>query len=326
MQKYFPLIYCLFLLISLPLYGDSNSGYFMRFSTSARASALGKAGIAIIEDPAAVYWNPANLSKVKSKQLLLLHSQYFIADVNYDFVSFTLPSENRTIAFAIARLGVDEIADSRTAKFITQGGDWRLDYSKINYFSTADYIFYFSYAQAWKNNIHFGLNAKLLYRNFSSESAFGLGFDAGITYDISKNLQLAGVIQDITTSPIFYSTEKSEFTIPRLRIGAVYHYQIPDLNLLLSPVFQMDVTFDGLPGGTIEAGPVAMDFPIGLEISYSNRFALRAGIDENRQLSLGAGFSLGGVAIDYAFSSYGDDLGNVNVISLKVDVDQLLGF
>ena len=303
---------------------ESNTGYFMRFSTSARASAMGKTGIAFINDPSAVYWNPANMAGAKSMQLLLLHSQYFISDVNYDFISLLLPDKDRTFGFAVARLGVDNIADSRQAKFITQGGDdWRLDYSKISYFSTADYIFYLSYAQNWDDKLKIGLSAKLLYRDFSSESAFGIGFDAGATYSFSEDFFVSAVLQDITTSPIIYSTDKSEITIPRLRVGSMYHLRLPDFRARVSPTLQLDLAFDNLPGALTYVGPMSLDIPAGIELAYNELFFARAGLDENIKPTFGAGFSLSGFTIDYAFSSYADELGNINVVSINIDFLQM---
>ena len=305
MKRNIKYISFLLILVSGLMAGESNTGYFMRFSTSARSSAMGRTGIAFIDDPAAVYWNPANLAGAGSKQLLLLHSQYFISDVNYDFASFILPDKGKTFGFAVARLAVDNIADTRQAKFITQGGDdWRLDYSKISYFSTADYVFYFSYAQDWNEKLKVGLTAKLLYRDFSSEVAFGIGFDAGATYALDDDFIISAVLQDITTSPIIYSTDKSEITIPRLRAGTIYHYRIKDMKLRISPTFQFDLAFDDLPGALANVGPMSLDIPAGLELAYDELFFARAGLDENIKPTFGAGFSLGGFTIDYAFSSY----------------------
>ncbi len=316
----------LLLLFGSAYSGTSSAGAFLRFSTSARASALGKAGTAVIADPSAIYWNPANLNKVQSKQLFLLHSQYFISDINYDFGGFVYPMEDKALAFGFSRLGVDNIIDSRYAAVFTDNGDWYLDYSKLSYFSTADYIFYFSYASAWNSRIDYGVNAKLIYRNLGDENAFGIGFDMGINYKFSDNLRFGATLQDITTTPVFYSTDRSEYTLPRGSIAAAYDYKIPSLNLRVTPTAQFDIYFEALPEAPVETEHFSLETPLGLEVSFLERFSVRMGLDGRREPAFGAGISLGGFTVDYAFSSSADNLGNINVISANIDLQRFFGF
>jgi len=308
------------------LAGDSFAGYFLRFSTSAKASAMGKAGIATIEDPSAIYWNPANLRQIDTKQLLLLHSQYFISDINYDFASFVYPGEDHTFGIGFSRLAVDNIVDSRKAQIITNNGDWYLDYSKLSYFSTADYAFYFSYARDWSEEFHYAITAKLIYRDFSSQSAYGIGFDAGVDYRPTENLILGGIIQDITTTPIFYSTDHSEYTLPRIRLGAAYNLLVESFDMRFTPTLQIDMYLEAVPDAMIENDYLSLESPFGLEIAYHERIFARVGLDENERMTLGAGLMLGGFSMDYAFTSYADELGNINVIAVNIDFLKLFGF
>jgi long-subunit fatty acid transport protein len=302
----------------------ANAAYFMRLSSSAKASAMGNAGIVQIDDAAAVHWNPANLMQMESQHLSLLHSQYFISDVNYDFASYVVPAKNHRLGIAFSRLGVDNIADTRNAQYIANGGDWRLDYSRINRFSTADYVAYFAYASNWSKSVDVGVTAKLIYRDFGDENGLGIGFDLGTSFRPTEALTLAAVVQDITTSPVFYSTNTSEYSLPRVRLGAGYSQALAELDIFIRPVLQLDIGFDGSAGALFNSGQMTFDLPVGMEIAYTDRFALRAGLDSNREATLGAGFRLGGLYLDYSYSGYSNALGNIHVISLNANLERLL--
>jgi hypothetical protein len=311
------------ILISTVYASETNTGYFLRLNPSARSMAVGEAGVALENGPLAVYWNPANLKQPKSYEVAIMHANYFISDVNYDFASVSLPYDEATLAFGFSRLAVDDIADSRNA-LINEGVDWRLDYSKIKYFSTADYVFYASYASQLTDEIRIGFSGKFVYRDFSSESGQGIGFDAGITWEPYQQLKVAAIAQDVTTTPIFYSTDKSEYTLPKLRVGVTYPFYFESIDLTVQPVLQTDMVLEKIPGSLVRTNGFSLDMPSGLELRYSDRFALRGGIDSNQQPTFGAGLRLGGLTLDYAFSpDTQNNLGNINIISAHFDIDRI---
>jgi hypothetical protein len=89
-------------------------------------------------------------------------------------------------------------------------------------------------------------------------------------------------------------------------------------------VLQLDIGFDGSAGALFNSGQMTFDLPVGMEIAYTDRFALRAGLDSNREATLGAGFRLGGLYLDYSYSGYSNALGNIHVISLNANLERLL--
>jgi hypothetical protein len=190
------------ILISTVYASETNTGYFLRLNPSARSMAVGEAGVALENGPLAVYWNPANLKQPKSYEVAIMHANYFISDVNYDFASVSLPYDEATLAFGFSRLAVDDIADSRNA-LINEGVDWRLDYSKIKYFSTADYVFYASYASQLTDEIRIGFPANLSIGISAAKVARALGFDAGITWEPYQQLKLPPSLR-MLRQPLFF--------------------------------------------------------------------------------------------------------------------------
>jgi hypothetical protein len=99
----------------------------------------------------------------------------------------------------------------------------------VSLFNTGDYIFTASYAQKYNDNINWGINIKLIYRDFEYESATGIGFDAAVKYTVD-NLKMGLVLRDVTSTMIAWSTNEKEFVVPSARFGAAYLLDIPSLN------------------------------------------------------------------------------------------------
>ena len=101
----------------------------------------------------------------------------------------------------------------------------------------------------------------------------------------------------------------------------------------------IDATFDGRRNTVVSSNPISLDPRVGLELSYKNVFFVRAGIDNFQQVlddrdttnsrkiwiyqpSIGAGFKVGDVQIDYAFTNLANQSYPLytNVFSLRVDL------
>ena len=89
------------------------AGEFMRLGLGARPIGTGGAYVATVADGTAVYWNPGNLSRLTGKDIMLMHSESFGGLLNYDAVSFALPSLRANsplaVGFALFRLGGGDI-------------------------------------------------------------------------------------------------------------------------------------------------------------------------------------------------------------------------
>ncbi len=100
-----------------------------------------------------------------------------------------------------------------------------------------------------------------------------------------------------------------------------------------------DVTFDGRRNTIISSNPVSIDPKFGVEANISNVVFVRAGVQNFQraladgdtlnqkrvwifQPSIGAGFKVGNVAIDYAFTNLANQSNPLytNVFSLTIDL------
>ena len=357
-----PLLIGLSLFLSLAANAQFRkySNEFLNIGAGARGLGMGSAQVATVSDATAGYWNPAGLVNVKEEpQVSLMHAEYFAGIGKYDYGTLAVPVSGgkRTIGLSLLRFAVDDIPNTI---FLVQP-DGTINFDNITTFSSADYAFIFSLAQQVKvrkkHNLNFGINAKIIHRKAGDfATAWGFGFDAGIQYE-HRNWKLGLVARDVTTTfnawsynlnenirEVFYLTKNevpvhsTELTAPKLIAGGAYNFKINSSIHLLAEA-NIDFTFDGRRNTVISSKAVSIDPKIGLEASVKNVFFVRAGInnfqkalDESDssntkkvwiyQPSIGAGFRISNVQIDYAFT----DLANqsnplyTHIFSLKLDL------
>jgi len=365
MNKLYPLLTLLFILLchdALPQFAK-YSNEFLNIGAGARGMAMGNAQVASVSDGTAGYWNPAGLVNVKDNpQLNLMHSEYFAGIGKYDYANLVLPLKDnkRTLGLTLLRFAVDDIPNT---VFLVQP-DGSIDFSNITTFSSADYAFIFSLAQQvnWSKNknISFGLNAKIIHRQAGDFArAWGFGFDGGIVVNGNK-WKIGLVAKDVTTTfnawsysineqmrEVFYVTQNdipsksTELTAPQLILGGSYNFKLNKKISLLAEA-DFDITFDGRRNTVMSFDPVSIDPKVGLELSYNNVFFVRGGINNFQkalddrdttnqkkiwiyQPSIGAGFRVGDVQIDYAFTNLANQSNPLytHVFSLKVDLKDL---
>lgn len=317
------------------------SNEFLNIGAGARGLAMGSAQVASVNDGTAGYWNPAGLVGVREyPQVNLMHAEYFAGIGKYDYASVSFPSSNKKRAIGITglRFAVDDIMNTL---FLVEP-DGSLNYNNIQAFSSADYAFIFSYAQRIKDTekkkINFGLNAKVIHRSVGKfAKAWGFGLDAGFQMQ-GKKWRFGAAARDITSTfnawsfsftekekEVLYLTnndipvKSTELTAPRLILGIGREFKLGQKSSLLAEA-NFDITFDGQRNTLISADPVSADPKLGLELNINNVFFLRGGIN-NFQRALadgdtlnqkkvwifqpggGAGFRIGNVTIDYAFTN-----------------------
>ena len=317
------------------------SNEFLNIGAGARGLAMGNAQVASANDATAGYWNPAGLVGVKDvPNAGIMHADYFAGIAKYDYASVAIPVQNnkRTLGFSLLRFAIDDIPNTL---FLVEP-DGSVNYGNIQSFSSADYAFLFSFAQNLKETesrkLSFGVNAKVIHRKVGTfATAWGFGLDAGLQMH-GRRWHAGLVARDLTTTfnawsfkftekekEVLYLTKNdipvksTELTAPRLVLGGGYNFRIgKSVNLLTEA--NADFTFDGQRNTVISSKAVSVDPHLGIEAAIKEVFFVRAGItnfqralaDEDTlnqkkvwiyQPSLGAGFKIKNVMLDYAFTN-----------------------
>ena len=337
------------------------SNEFLNIGAGARGLSMGSAQVASVKDGTAGYWNPAGLTGVENTSLNFMHASYFSNIAKYDYGSVAIPinDNKRTIGLSVLRFAVDDIPNTL---FLVEP-DGSINYNNIQTFSSADYSFLFSFAQKIKDEddykMSFGANAKVIYRKVGHfAKAFGFGLDAGFRMQ-KNNWNFGVVVKDLTTTfnawtfdfsekekEVLYLTKNdipvksTELTSPRITIGNGYNFIFGHSFSLLAEA-DFDVTFDGRRNTILSGNTVSVDPHLGLEASINNVFFIRAGITNFQkalsdgdttnqkkvwiyQPSLGAGFRVKNISIDYAFSNLANQSSPLysHIFSLRFDLNR----
>ena len=311
-------------------YTPKYSNEFLNLGAGARSLGMGKTQVSLANDATAGYWNPAALTTITTKyDGVLMHSELFSGVVKNDYAAFAMPLDDKSaVGITLLRLGVDNIADTRS--LINEYG--YIDYSKISYFSVADYALLLSYARKLgPEGLSVGATGKLIYRNVGSyANAYGFGVDVGLQYN-RGGLRLGVSARDITTTFNAWSIQADKFanttfpgeripsstteiTLPHFILGAGYQVTLPAQFTALVAV-DAEATTDGQRNALISAKPVSVDPRVGIELGYRNLVFLRGGagnyqristfaydLEWKGQYSLGAGVAFSGLRVDLALS------------------------
>jgi hypothetical protein len=288
-----------------------------------------------------------------------MHAEYFAGIGKYDYLNGAIPLNDKfkTFGVSLLRFGVDDIPNTL---FLVEP-DGSVNYNNIQSFSSADYAFILSYSQLFKDEekrqLSWGANTKVIYRKVGSFArAWGFGFDAGFMYK-TPTWRLGIAARDITTTfnawsfsfderekEVLYLTnndipvKSTELTAPTLVLAGAYNFAFSEKFHLLAET-NLNLTFDGKRNTVLSANPISVDPKFGLEANINNILFLRAGISNFQkaladgdtlnqkkvwiyQPSIGAGFKIGNVAIDYAFTNLANQSNPLytHVFSLRLDL------
>lgn len=308
------------------------AGEFLAIGVGGRALGMGGAYTAIANDVTAGYYNPAGLIHLNYPQISIMHDERFGNLVNYDYAAVAIPyGTDMSLGLSIMRLGVDGIPDTRNA-LVDANGDGilditqdRLDYSRITEFSDQDWAFYLSFAKRHSSKFSYGASVKIIRRSLAEFSATGIGFDIGAQYSPSENIFLGATVQDVTTTLVAWSTGRNELISPTLKLGGGYRFEL--FGGTITPVLDIDIRFEGRDfAANFNVGPISADFHEGFEYNYKNVFAIRAGYNDIKQFTIGAGIKLPKLSIDYSFARFSDSeserLPDTHRISLTLTLEE----
>ena len=294
---------------------------------------MGGAAIAVTNDPTSGYWNPAGLSELQYPGITGMHEAKFDNTVQHDFAALAFPlGKDGGASISVLHIGISNIKDTRSALVDRNGdgifnGDDYLDYSKVSSFGNYDWGLFFSYGKKKDSLFSYGATVKVIFRKLDADNhATGFGVDLAAKYHITPQLTLAAVGEDITTTLLSYSSGTKELVSPTLKLGAAYLWDIfSDSNHVVLPSVDADLRFENRGSvSEVHVGPVSSDFHFGLEYQFKRVIAIRAGYNDVKMFTIGAGIKLPRLSIDYAFQSFNaqDQLGNTHRISFTLSLEQ----
>jgi hypothetical protein len=314
-MKNFRIIVLFSVLLSLPLMAQSvgtTSFEFLKIQYSARGAALAGNLVAVKGDVNSLFYNPATLSGIDSRQWTINYVDHLL-----DFQGGNLAYLTR--AGSLGNLGIGLIYFNygdfeETDEFGERTG---------RTFGASEFAAAVSLSNLLGANFDYGVNLKFIYSSLESFSASGLAVDAGIIYTIpSVNNLVVGLSLSNLGFTIDNYTPETDETLPiYLRFGVTK--RLEHLPLMVAGSFN-DMTLD-----TGEFWDLFKRFSLAGEFDVSKVIKLRLGYDNevNRDVKPLGGRTFAGVTaglgiewnkfrLDYSYSSY-SDLGSQNRLAIS---------
>ncbi len=287
------------MLIPMLLMATKYAGEFQELGVGGRACAMGGTGVAQFVDPSVIYFNPAG-SFYASRSVLLMHAENFAGIVKNEFGSVILPRENMSIGIGLQYLSVNGIKFTSLADTTSPPNSENppIPYDTVG---TTDLVFYVNGAKG-NDNISYGANIKVFYRDLSVITGYGGGVDLGLA--LNMNYLIVGfAVRDFILSPIIWSNGTKETIIPKLSLGVAPVVPLENINSLIT--LECDITkaidVDGF------------DVNMGFEYAYKDFVFGRIGINRG-DYTLGAGLRYKRFCLDYALVTH-SELQNSSKIS-----------
>jgi len=292
---------------------------FLHIGVGGRAMAMGGAFVAMAQDPSMAYWNPAGMAMMQRIHLQVEHVPIFsgLAQYNSANVVFSLTPD---LAFSLTwiRLGVDEIPrygalqGSRYER-LTQN-QYRSTGQAEGYFSDQENALLVSFCRGLIFDLQigdsfsplvlpvqlsFGVSGKYIHHKLDSAHGTGQGLDAGVlgrfissTFINGEPTRWIGVGlagRNLSKTQMVWNTaSEHKDTVARtvqMGLAGSYYLTAWQTRLTLSVDHEM--------------GEVKASY-LGGEVRLFDRLALRGGYAHDH-MTAGAGLSLLGLSLDYAF-------------------------
>ncbi len=315
--------------IALPLFSQgfisdvskrgTTAAPFLSIGQSARAIGMGSAFVAISDDPSALYWNPAGITKVKGFGFVVDHTRW-IADINYNFMALVYNlGDFGAVGLSFTISDIDEMNVTTVEQ---PGGTGET-------FSVTDAAFSVAWAIQLTDKFSIGFNPKFVYQNIWKMSASALAIDMGVQYvtpfdemilamsisNFGTRMRMEGSSSLVLYDPdpgnsgnngnIPANLQTDDWDLPlNFRVGLAYQPLKIDKNVFT-------VAMDAM-----HSSDNYESINVGGEYTFDEAFSLRGGYkslllkDSEESFSLGVGlkqYLMGNIAIkfDYAYQDFG---------------------
>jgi long-subunit fatty acid transport protein len=278
---------------------------FLTIGTGARAIGMGSAFSGIDSDPDCISWNPAGISTLRRLNLSMGYNR-FIMDLTSQNVMLTVPfyTSNSNSINEESNISVFHGVFGVAFQYSSLGSIPRVDeyMETTGEYSSYDFAGTLTYANNLNTDISYGISAKYIQEKIDEYKSGCFAIDVGMLFKFSiiEGIKLGVVIQNLGSG---YTLQDEKSALPlNFKFGAGYSFE--GLNLVCD--FNRPRDNDFYENFGIEYG------------LFNNKISFRAGYNTLNSYSLGIGFMMKGIFVDYAFVPY-KYLNNTHWISLRLD-------
>ncbi|MBP9127198.1 MAG: PorV/PorQ family protein [Elusimicrobia bacterium] len=268
-----------------------QSGEYLRYGAGARALAMGGAFTAVADDVSADYWNPAALAFMDEYQFQTMYAP-FHNDSDLYYLAFGAPLGPRwgTLAVSDTMLRSTGFQSRDNLNFVS-GGEG----------TVSDNALSVSYGRSFQEVWSAGARLRFLQQKVLNDSGSAMAVDlSGYTkpyHGLSAGLALNNLNQ------------------PEINLGSEADVYRPFYRMGLAFRAPRDLFILGLDANKVEKQSAY--YTMGVEYNPTPVLSLRAGWDQNQEITAGVGLAMRYARFDYAFANQ-DDLGATNRVSLTL--------
>ena len=306
---------------------------FLGIAAGPRAVGMGGAFTAVANDPSALYWNPAGISRTGRTAFLLEHTDYLVGTSYNFFAGVVAIDQDDAIGLAVTELDYGSDLVTTVSQPNGTGETW----------SASDWAVGLSYARNLTDRFSIGGTAKMIMQNIWHESATGWAVDAGVLYITPfNNMKIGMDIANFGTEMTMGGTDLlvSYDPAPSIagnnkNIPAEYYTNSYPLPLFFRVGLAMDVVHSHTNRLTLAVDAVhpsneVQSMNVGAEYAWNKFLYLRAGYkslfipNSQEGLTLGVGIRYEismnlRLRLDYGYENFGL-LKNLQEFSLTIGV------
>lgn len=149
----------------------TTAAEFLSIPVGARATAMGNAFSASVDDATAIYWNPSGLAAMEKRAFSAEYASW-LAEIDFNFVAVVLPTAAGTFGVGVTALRSPEMEVTTVEE---QNGTGER-------FTAASYAFALSYGRNLTDRFAIGATAKFVNERIWHSSAGGLALDVGTMF------------------------------------------------------------------------------------------------------------------------------------------------
>ncbi len=277
----------------------TTGAQFLELGVSARAMGMGEAFTAVANDVSAVYYNPAGLTALLGREVMLTYID-MPADVQYGVaaVGFPLESIGGVLGIGVYALTSGEMVEYTYAMGVDDPSSGVQGTGRT--FAWNDFAVSASYGRYLTDRFSIGFSLRYIGEFVHDYSASGWSADVGTSYDTGyRGFKLAMAITNFGPDMQFID---KDYPLPiSFRFGGT-------INVVESMDHVVTMAAEGShPSDNLEK------YNAGLEYVFKDMFSLRVGGRFNYDtdgFTAGAGFRLpygddGEIRFDYAYQDFG---------------------
>ena len=290
---------------------QSSAAILLTLPASARALALGEAWGAVADDESALFYNPAQLARVRGAAVGG-SVQHYVANTTLGAFAFA-----GQLARGTAAVGVQVLDYGSEEEIVSAGGSQGTptgrSVSAQDIAITAGYGIAFGTRGAWR----VGTALKLARQRVADLSGSSLAVDLGAAYSSPAGWELSAAVQHLGASLTLAGVSTRLPLTTRLSAASPALRGLFGERFTLRALGEAREALGGAVTGVLATEGTWRAPRDGLALTGRAGYAFRGAGDDRRPLTVGAGITLARVTVDYAYEGF-DLLGATHRVGVRL--------